>query len=95
MLTLLYHVLLLTLGKPSGDYSSFMNMRYVLYLLIQHKMHRLIYFPFGSRASNYGLVRFDDTGCVLQFLEKPRDDDIESMVSIALSTQIHFFSFIL
>lgn len=32
-----------------------------------------------SRASNYGLVRFDDTGRVLQFLEKPMGDDLESM----------------
>ncbi|GJN18293.1 hypothetical protein PR202_gb05439 [Eleusine coracana subsp. coracana] len=32
-----------------------------------------------SRASNYGLVRFDDTGRVLQFFEKPRGDDLESM----------------
>jgi ADP-glucose pyrophosphorylase len=54
-------------------------------------MHNLIYFPsFGSRASNYGLVRFDDTGRVLQFFEKPRRDDIESMVSIALSTHSFF-----
>ncbi|KAK3164857.1 hypothetical protein QOZ80_1AG0025740 [Eleusine coracana subsp. coracana] len=32
-----------------------------------------------SRASNYGLVRFDDTGRVLQFFEKPKGDDLESM----------------
>jgi hypothetical protein len=29
MRTLLYHVLLLTRGKPSGDYSSFMNMCFI------------------------------------------------------------------
>ncbi|TVU02574.1 hypothetical protein EJB05_51984, partial [Eragrostis curvula] len=32
-----------------------------------------------SRASDYGLVRFDDTGRVLQFFEKPVGVDLESM----------------
>ncbi|KAG2590356.1 glucose-1-phosphate adenylyltransferase large subunit 1, chloroplastic/amyloplastic-like [Panicum virgatum] len=32
-----------------------------------------------SRASNYGLVKFDYTGRVLQFFEKPKGDDLESM----------------
>ncbi|CAO2170731.1 unnamed protein product [Urochloa humidicola] len=32
-----------------------------------------------SRASNYGLVKFDYTGRVLQFFEKPMGADLESM----------------
>nr|ACJ71336.1 ADP-glucose pyrophosphorylase large subunit [Oryza sativa]ACJ71337.1 ADP-glucose pyrophosphorylase large subunit [Oryza sativa Indica Group]ACJ71340.1 ADP-glucose pyrophosphorylase large subunit [Oryza sativa] len=33
----------------------------------------------GSRASDYGLVKFDDSGRVIQFLEKPEGADLESM----------------
>ncbi|TVU21513.1 hypothetical protein EJB05_31153, partial [Eragrostis curvula] len=32
-----------------------------------------------SRASDYGLVRFDDTGRILQFFDKPVGVDLESM----------------
>uniref|UniRef100_A0A0A9GR74 glucose-1-phosphate adenylyltransferase n=1 Tax=Arundo donax TaxID=35708 RepID=A0A0A9GR74_ARUDO len=32
-----------------------------------------------SRASDYGPVKFDNTGCVLQFFEKPMGTDLESM----------------
>nr|AAB38781.1 ADP-glucose pyrophosphorylase large subunit [Oryza sativa Japonica Group] len=34
----------------------------------------------GSRASDYGLVKFDHSGRVIQFLEKPEGADLESMV---------------
>jgi hypothetical protein len=46
----------------------------------------------GSRASNCGLVKFDCTGRVLQFFEKPMGADLESMVSNSLST--YFVSFV-
>ncbi|KAL1349417.1 hypothetical protein HN51_025921 [Arachis hypogaea] len=32
-----------------------------------------------SRASDYGLVKVDDTGRVIQFSEKPKDDDLRAM----------------
>uniref|UniRef100_A0A0D9V396 glucose-1-phosphate adenylyltransferase n=1 Tax=Leersia perrieri TaxID=77586 RepID=A0A0D9V396_9ORYZ len=34
----------------------------------------------GSRASEYGLVKFDSSGRVIQFFEKPEGADLESMV---------------
>ena len=46
----------------------------------------LFFFSLGSRASDYGLVKFDYTGRVLQFFEKPKGADLESMVSNSLST---------
>lgn len=52
-------------------------------------------FPFGSRASDYGLVKFDHTGRVLQFLEKPKDADLNFMVSNSLWNPILLFPFFL
>jgi hypothetical protein len=54
-------------------------------------IHFLFFFPLVSRASNYGLVKFDYTGRVLQFFEKPKGADLESMVSNSLSTSFVFF----
>uniref|UniRef100_A0A0D9WK62 glucose-1-phosphate adenylyltransferase n=1 Tax=Leersia perrieri TaxID=77586 RepID=A0A0D9WK62_9ORYZ len=41
--------------------------------------------PVGeSRASDYGLVKFDSSGRVIQFSEKPKGADLEAMVRINL-----------
>lgn len=39
-----------------------------------------------SRASDFGLMKIDDTGRVLSFSEKPKGDDLKAMV--AIQTQI-------
>ena len=59
--------------------------------------HGLICFPFfplGSRASNNGLVKFDHTGRVLQFFEKPKGADLISMVRNSLCNPVLLCSFV-
>jgi ADP-glucose pyrophosphorylase len=36
---------------------------------------------FASRASDFGLMKIDDTGRVVSFSEKPKGDDLKAMVS--------------
>jgi ADP-glucose pyrophosphorylase len=52
------------------------------------------FFPFGSRASKNGLVKIDHTGRVLQFFEKPKGADLNSMVRNSLCNPILLFSFL-
>jgi glucose-1-phosphate adenylyltransferase len=33
-----------------------------------------------SRASDYGLMKIDDTGRIIQFAEKPKGPDLKAMV---------------
>lgn len=43
------------------------------------------YLPCGgiySRASDYGLVKIDSTGRIVQFAEKPKGADLRAMVRI-------------
>ena len=48
--------------------------------------------PFPSRASDYGLMKIDSNGRVIQFMEKPRGADLEGMVSQALCVlQLHIW----
>lgn len=37
--------------------------------------------PHGSRASDYGLIKIDKAGKIIQFSEKPKGGDLETMVS--------------
>lgn len=37
---------------------------------------------YGSRASDFGLMKIDETGRIIQFSEKPKDVKLEAMVSI-------------
>jgi len=34
-----------------------------------------------SRASDFGLMKIDDTGRIVSFSEKPKGDDLKAMVS--------------
>lgn len=43
---------------------------------------------FGSRASDYGLMKINNKGQVLYFNEKPKGDDLTSMVIILYLTSI-------
>ena len=36
---------------------------------------------YASRASDFGLMKIDDTGRVVSFSEKPKGDDLKAMVS--------------
>ncbi|ONM39984.1 Glucose-1-phosphate adenylyltransferase large subunit 1, chloroplastic/amyloplastic [Zea mays] len=47
-----------------------------------------------SRASKNGLVKIDHTGRVLQFFEKPKGADLNSMVRNSLCNPILLFSFL-
>lgn len=49
-------------------------------------------FSFGSRASDYGLMKINNKGQVLYFNEKPKGDDLTSMVIVLNRTSI-FTSF--
>lgn len=57
--------------------------------------HADFFFCFGSRASDYGLVKFDSSGRVIQFSEKPKGAALEEMVSHHLTsgTQIYIGTF--
>lgn len=76
-------------GKSIVDPPNFKNMSFNIRCVWSNLF---LCFSLGSRASNYGLVKFDYAGRVLQFFEKPMGADLESMVSTSLSTA--FVSFI-
>jgi hypothetical protein len=43
-------------------------------------MHPLRYVLYCSRASDYGLMKIDNTGRIIQFSEKPKGPDLKAMV---------------
>lgn len=93
MQTLLYRALLLERGMPSF-YFTFLPQDST-FISICHQKTDFLFFFFGSRASDYGLVKFDSSGRVIQFSEKPKGAALEEMVSIhlLLTTQICIGSF--
>ena len=54
------------------------------------------FFFFSSRASDYGLMKIDETGRIIQFAEKPKGPDLKAMVHALLINSfltIPLFSF--
>ena len=45
-----------------------------------------------SRASDFGLMKIDDTGRVLSFSEKPKGDDLKAMVALMTATNFLIFN---
>lgn len=45
-----------------------------------------------SRASDYGLVKVDDRGSIIQFSEKPKGADLKAMVIHKLTQCLHLLS---
>lgn len=45
-----------------------------------HYSISFVYFVLVSRASDFGLMKIDDTGRVIAFSEKPKGDDLKAMV---------------
>ena len=84
MLILLYHVPLLERGTAHCLFIQAFRPSEVYFILIG--LH-----CFGSRASEYGLVKFDSSGRVIQFSEKPKGADLEAMVSSHLSLHIQIY----
>lgn len=41
----------------------------------------------GSRASDFGLLKIDQSGKIIQFSEKPKGDDLKAMVMISFVCQ--------
>lgn len=53
--------------------------------------------PICSRASDYGLMKIDDTGRILHFAEKPKGSDLEAMVGnidAIIVILLNFFCFL-
>lgn len=48
--------------------------------MISYWTYSNIFSPQHSRASDYGLMKIDETGQIIQFSEKPKGSDLKSMV---------------
>lgn len=42
-----------------------------------------------SRASDYGLLKIDESGQIVQFSEKPKGDDLKAMVMVLMFFSKH------
>jgi dTDP-glucose pyrophosphorylase len=49
-------------------------------LLVDLIMNEFLFYV--SRASDFGLMKIDDTGRVISFSEKPKGDELKAMVSL-------------
>lgn len=52
------------------------------------------FFLIYSRASDFGLLKIDQSGKIVQFSEKPKGDDLKAMVMISFVCQnVHYASY--
>jgi len=51
-------------------------------LFVDVIMNKFLFYV--SRASDFGLMKIDDTGRVISFSEKPKGDELKAMVSWTL-----------
>lgn len=61
---------------------------YLLFRILEPKSHQLFNLQLCSRASDYGLVKLDSTGRIIQFSEKPDGADLTAMVNIEENIEV-------
>lgn len=57
-----------------------------LHLLEAYSRTIISFHVFCSRASDYGLMKIDGTGRIIQFAEKPKGSDLKAMVINCISS---------